>query len=147
MKKKRLPLIVTAVIVGLFQAFYPTHNTAAAGGNTGQKVSDADQAYLKIKKEISSHPSGPKQLFVSRTPIKGGTSIPSWGKTIKVPQSIETAWFFFVDDQPDANWGHHCRYIFVDIKTGRYSVISAQTPPDNWEQMIPISPGDKPGAE
>ena len=35
----------------------------------------------------------------------------------------------FVDPSPTANWGHPCRYLFVESKTQRIREIPAQFPP------------------
>ncbi|MCG8684981.1 MAG: hypothetical protein MI892_08915 [Desulfobacterales bacterium] len=103
-----------------------------------ETVSNVEQAFLIIKHEISTDALSGKSLVVHPVPIKGGTSIPTWGKTIRVPTSYDKAWFFFVDDQPQANWGHKCRYFFVGTRSGRYSIIHAKTPPDDWSQMVPF---------
>jgi hypothetical protein len=35
----------------------------------------------------------------------------------------------FVDLKPEANWGHDCRYLFVDPETGELQTAVAQFPP------------------
>ena len=35
----------------------------------------------------------------------------------------------FVDLQPEANWGHDCRYLLVDPETGELQMVMAQFPP------------------
>jgi hypothetical protein len=35
----------------------------------------------------------------------------------------------FVDPSPTANWGHPCRYLFIEAETQRIHEIAAQFPP------------------
>ncbi|MDD9302460.1 MAG: hypothetical protein HUK40_08990 [Desulfobacter sp.] len=124
-RRKLIVLVLLLALARTSLAFADEHPNAPP-------FLDRNQAFSMIKDNIApDHPG----LFVSDHPIQGGTEIPSWGKTLRVPANFGQAWFFFVDDQPQANWGHDCRYFFVDIQTGRFGVVSALTPPDNWSRM------------
>jgi hypothetical protein len=35
----------------------------------------------------------------------------------------------FVDREPAANWGHDCRYLLVDLRSGEVTSIDARFPP------------------
>lgn len=35
----------------------------------------------------------------------------------------------FIDKQPQANWGHACRYLLIDLRDGTVESIEAQFPP------------------
>lgn len=64
------------------------------------------------------------------------------GSTIKLLTSQLTtpsydSWVYFVDDKPFANWGHSCRYVFVNTKTGQLEVQSKNMPPLS-EDLTPI---------
>lgn len=64
------------------------------------------------------------------------------GSTIKLLTSQLTipsydSWVYFVDDKPFANWGHSCRYVFVNTKTGQLEVQSKNMPPLS-ENLTPI---------
>jgi len=37
---------------------------------------------------------------------------------------------FFIDDYPFANWGHSCKYVFVNAQTGNIVVFNKTSPPD-----------------
>lgn len=39
------------------------------------------------------------------------------------------SWLFFVDEVPFANWGHDCRYVFVDMN-GKVSIYKESMPPN-----------------
>lgn len=47
------------------------------------------------------------------------------------------SWVFFIDDNPLANWGHSCRYVFVNTETGKIEVKTSNMPPFS-ENLIPI---------
>ncbi len=48
------------------------------------------------------------------------------------------SWFFFIDDMPNANWEHPCRYVFVNSTTGEYHIYNKQRPPLMDDMMIPL---------
>lgn len=49
------------------------------------------------------------------------------------------SWFFFIDDNPNANWEHPCRYVFVNVLSGAYKVISKRRPPLGYEMEQLVS--------
>lgn len=81
-----------------------------------------------------------KAVYVSIEPLSGGSIIDSWGLSYKVPDSFKQAWFFFIDDMPDANWEHPCRYIFIETDTNTSHILSAKTPPDKLIHLIKLHP-------
>jgi hypothetical protein len=99
-----------------------------------------DQAWEIVKKNIFNGNPENCIVYVSQNVMTKGQEIKSWQQVYTVPSNFPGAWFFFVDDQPGANWGHQCRYIFVDADTGKYHIINALTPPDSMEGMIKIFP-------
>ena len=66
-------------------------------------------------------------VFVDPNIHAAGTETENWQGTIRVSPVDE--WFFFIDDMPNANWEHPCRYVFVDNETGNYTEIQASSPP------------------
>lgn len=105
-----------------------------------EKNIDKDQAWDMVKKEILKEQPGNRVVYLNNQVLNAGQEIKSWGEVHKVPANFRQAWLFFVDDQPDANWGHHCRYIFVDTETGKYHIINSLNPPDSLEGMTQIYP-------
>lgn len=101
---------------------------------------DSEKAWETVKSNILKSGLSNKVIFRSKEPLKGGQEIKCWDRIIKVPAHFEQAWFFFVDDQPMANWGHKCRYIFVDTKTYKYHVIDSTSPPNSLDDMYQIYP-------
>jgi hypothetical protein len=57
---------------------------------------------------------------------RGGTTLSYPQQTLNVPSDALVA---FIDQQPTANWGHVCRYVLVELSTGRTSSWEARFPP------------------
>lgn len=51
------------------------------------------------------------------------------GSFIKSPYN--TAWAYFVDEYPFANWAHPCKYIFVDASDGLFQIVGSNYPSSN----------------
>ncbi|MCQ2218358.1 MAG: T9SS type A sorting domain-containing protein [Paludibacteraceae bacterium] len=54
------------------------------------------------------------------------------GKNISVPSN---SWIFFIDEHPDSDWGHDCRFAFVSKSNGSLSIMKSILPPEklyNW---------------
>ena len=112
-------------------------STYAAGENA---CIDKDQAWKIVKEKILAREQKDKVVYVSNNLLEPGQVVKSWGNEYKVPPGFHSAWLFFIDDQPEANWQHACRYIFVDAASGKYTTIKALTPPDSMEEMKKIFP-------
>lgn len=107
--------------------------------NTVKKI-DQDQAWEIVKKNILNDNPGKSIVYRSKDLLNAGQEVKSWQQVYTVPNDFKKAWLFFVDDQPDANWGHNSRYIFVDSESGKYHVINSLTPPDSIDEMTKIFP-------
>ena len=81
-----------------------------------------------------------KVIYVSSRPLAANTVIPSWQDAYSVPDRFDKAWFMFVDDLPNANWEHPCRYIFIDVNTQEYTIEQARTPPTEMDDMVRLYP-------
>ena len=68
-------------------------------------------------------------LYFYDDTISSQISIYTWWDTL----NTQDAYIYFIDEMPNANWTHPCRYIFVDKRNGILDVISASTPPYNPE--------------
>jgi hypothetical protein len=101
---------------------------------------DQDQAWKIVKEKILAKEQKDKVVYVSIDLLKPGQAVKSWENEYKVPGDFQQAWLFFIDDQPGANWQHACRYVFVDVGSGKYTIIKALTPPDSLEEMKKIFP-------
>jgi nitrous oxide reductase accessory protein NosL len=54
--------------------------------------------------------------------------------------AFASSWVFFIDDAPQANWEHPCRYAFIDESTGKYMVVEAGSPPDDMNLFMKLHP-------
>ncbi len=98
------------------------------------------QAWTIVKQEIIGGNIKNRIVYVSVKPLKAGQKIKTWKETYTVPKNFQSVWLFFVDDQPDANWEHDCRYIFLNAGNGKYKVIKALVPPISMDNMKKIFP-------
>lgn len=103
------------------------------------KPNDEDLLELLINVALPEGPDS-RVVYVSKQPLTGGSVITSWMSVLTVPEIYEQAWFFFVDDLPEANWEHPCRYIFIDSETSKYQVNKAKTPPNEIDVMRKLFP-------
>jgi hypothetical protein len=78
-------------------------------------------------------------LFVAPNIKVRGVKVASW----RVPNRVEVdkdSWFFFVDEQPGANWEHQAKYILVDKISGIVRSFKAKTPPREILKLKPENP-------
>lgn len=50
--------------------------------------------------------------------------------------SYPQAWAFFIDDAPPCLWAHACRYVFVNIENGEYTIHQKTIHPQNYYLSI-----------
>ncbi len=90
----------------------------------------------KIKAEIdaiNAHTNQivQKKVYLSDVEIVGLRAIKTIRGDFVIPKSggaNNRMWVAFVDDVPEANWGHPCRYLFID-DSGNISQVKNTTPP------------------
>lgn len=121
-------------ILMLLQLPYSNHCLAGGFAATTEQL-----LQLLVKHAMPEGAQG-KAIFASAQPLAGGTAIGSWGFTYTAPDSFRQSWYFFVDDQPEANWEHPCRYIFIDIDTNESHILTAKTPPDKLTSLRSLYP-------
>ena len=92
---------------------------------SGKIVSQATALRIVKKNVIKSDTN--INYYISIKPLLPGTKI----KTVDYPVISPdfTSWFIFIDDAPFMSWAHKCRYVFVDITTGKYVVQAQKLPP------------------
>jgi hypothetical protein len=114
---------------------------AACTAGVAAPASDDPSALLRLlRDDVLREPLDGKQVYVSREPLPGGATVRTWRATYAVPSEFARAWFFFVDDAPQANWEHPARYVFVDADSRRHTVIQARTPPSDLAGMRRLYP-------
>ena len=65
-------------------------------------------------------------LYVDYRELAPGSTVSIDGREIPIGSSSAMA---FVDQAPRANWAHPCRYMLIDLASGRVESIAAQFPP------------------
>ena len=58
--------------------------------------------------------------------VAADTRLRNWSGPLTAPW--EQGWFFFVDDAPQNNWEHPCRYVFVAADLSAFAVQYGRTP-------------------
>jgi hypothetical protein len=81
---------------------------------------------------------GSRALYANPVLKKPGALISSWQEPNMIRISKES-WFFFVDEQPGANWEHKASYILVDKTTRAVKSIPAMSPPKEMMELKPLN--------
>lgn len=86
-----------------------------------------DKAWEIVKNNILDHQTEGINLYACDTITFAGSCI----KTILTDEysPLFDSWFFFIDDVPNANWEHPCRYVFINIDNGKYEIYDRVRPP------------------
>lgn len=96
------------------------------GTNAASVDISKEVAYQIVIDDVLDGEVDSKEIYVSEvylTPGKGAIDLPKG-----------EGWYFFIDDQPDMDWGHPCRYVYID-NFGNVTVESSIIPPLNFEDM------------
>lgn len=60
--------------------------------------------------------------FLVLEPLKKGDRIAPHGFPDETVTLKDPTWFCWIDDEPDAEFAHPCRYVFLNARTGKYIV-------------------------
>jgi hypothetical protein len=103
--------------------------TISAGAIPG--ISKPDAVALVIAKYLPVSTTG-KTLSVSDEPVAAGSTVVLFPGDEPIIAPDYPAWLVLIDDNPGANWGHACRYVFVNAQN-QYSdpPIERMSPPTN----------------
>jgi hypothetical protein len=85
-----------------------------------------DDVAQKVLEELNTQERQEGAVYLDENEIKAGSLLKVGGKEIRVPHRSAMV---FVDRKPQANWGHSCRYLLVDLDSGHLSSYEAQMPP------------------
>lgn len=133
MRNNKAVIIFISFILLLSQCGHATSH------NSGDNKISADKALQIVMEEVLSGTLNGKIVYISKMPLKKGETIRAIRRTYQV-DALVSSWAFFIDDAPQANWEHPCRYVFVDEDTGKYTVIEGTTPPYDMNIFMKISP-------
>jgi hypothetical protein len=85
-----------------------------------------DRIVAIVLASLSSEESKVSVVYLDVQEFPAGTVIEIDGTEVRVPWLSRIA---FVDLQPTANWGHACRYLFLNPETGDLQQMLARFPP------------------
>lgn len=91
------------------------------------KISDKKARKILLSKVIN-----PKSLvagdnliaFRMKRPLAAKTKIGAYGDYESAVKLREPAWFFWIDDDPKALFGHPTRYVLIDAASGKVKVLA-----------------------
>ncbi len=96
------------------------------------------QAQTVMTSKIYQGKIGNRALYANPKLKQAGTKIGSWKNPNKLLVS-KASWFFFVDEQPGANWEHKASYILVDRASGEVKRIPTMSPPREALDLQPLN--------
>ncbi len=97
-----------------------------------------EQAKMKMVTTLFKGKIDDRGLYGHPALMRKGTKIASWMEPAKLVVDNDS-WFFFVDEQPGANWEHKARYVLVNKISGAVKDIPARTPPVNIMEHKPLN--------
>jgi hypothetical protein len=87
---------------------------------------DAGQAHSALLDQLTEAERQKAVAYELSQTVAQGTVLSFPHLTINVPSDALVA---FIDQEPTANWAHACRYVLVELNTGRVSSWAARFPP------------------
>lgn len=97
-----------------------------------------EKAQELMIKTVYNNQLGERGLYANPVLKKAGVNISSW-RVKNLLKVKNDSWFFFVDEQPGANWEHKASYVVVDQSSGAVERIETMSPPDEVMDMKPLN--------
>ncbi len=85
-----------------------------------------EEVVQRALKELSESERRNGAVYLDERELASGSTLKIDGEEIPVRRRTAVV---FVDRVPQANWGHDCRYLLVDLESGEVRSIAAQFPP------------------
>ncbi len=93
-----------------------------------------NMAWEIVRTKILNNNMANINVYVSKNAIPSNTLVEAYYTTELSP--AYTSWLFFIDDAPMANWGHQCRYVYVNVVDGEYEIHQNSWPPKSLESTF-----------
>ena len=95
---------------------------------TKDKKITRDQAKKTIIDEVvnPSTLDHPVMVFLSPERLAKGTRVAPMGFPEETDIMKDDSWFAWIDDEPDAEFEHDTRFVYLSTKTGKYEVKPSQ---------------------
>lgn len=81
-----------------------------------------NEAYELLKQTIFNGAIDSVEILASQTPLQPLYQIRT--NDTFVPSPSYESWFFFVDENPGADWWHPCKYVFISTVSGNITVTN-----------------------
>lgn len=90
-----------------------------------------------VMSNVVAESEGHVQVYANQTVTSGSIVTITSKHTLSLPYSNN--WVFFIDDMVFADWGHPCRYVFVNSLNGDYQILNEQYYPSNLSDYEVVS--------
>jgi hypothetical protein len=146
-KAKRFIVALTVLLLVLFSGSF-NHESAQTRAVKQKKMLrvkkpikllSLDKAKQLMVKKLYRGRLGKRALFANPIHKTKGARIASWRSPNKITIQKDS-WFFFVDEQPGANWEHKASYVVVERATGKMKKVAAMSPPVEVMRMKGLNP-------
>jgi hypothetical protein len=127
MWSKKLKIVCLSAVF-LFLASLPVHGVEL----------NLEQAKSRMISSALQGNVGQRAVFAYPNVVPRGTKIATWTEPTKVILDRDS-WFFFVDEQPGANWEHKAQFVFVDKISGQVRAVPSQAPPLNLTAHVALN--------
>jgi predicted amidohydrolase len=94
---------------------------------------DREEAESTVLRELFPGGTAGHSLYILPERLDAGSQILDWNAVVH--EVTAPSWFVFIDDAPEANWEHPCRYVFVDAVTRALTVLDHRLPPRRLDEM------------
>ena len=112
-------------IVTLFLALFSFLSTFAA--------TSLEQAKTKVKDYVTNTLKLKEYRVMYNSASSSSILLMFNKESVTVPSD---SWTFFIDEMPDQDWAHNCRYVFVSKSSGSLSVTKQLLPPSSHKGWI-----------
>jgi len=89
-------------------------------------VASREAALTALTDRLLGHSLQGRRVYVANEEVQDTATVALWRGEASLAGG--PGWLFFVDDKPQANWEHPCRYVLV-AKTGEITTVDATMPP------------------
>lgn len=90
-----------------------------------QREVSREQAWHLVLHDVLNDDVQNKDVYISNKIVTSKSIVSVNNETSPDYES----WLIFIDDFPNANWAHPCRYVYINIADGSYVVYERRMPP------------------
>ena len=119
---------------------------ALPASSNAAEIASLDQAYSHLVAQYLGGSVQGVRVYAQPQTAQGPMAVENWKASLSLGSGA--GWLFFIDDNPQANWEHGCRFVFVGAD-GAFQAKNSTTPPkrmDLFQEMTtpPPAPASHP---